>query len=215
VPRVALIHAVAHSIAPVNDELVRVWPSCRRMNILDDSLSSDLAQSSTGLDDAFHARFLRLAEYAVSNGADGLLFSCSAFGPCIDTVARHYAALPVLKPNEAMIAEATSRGHRIGLVATFRPTLESMPAEFPAGTDLRLGLASNAMAALNDGDLARHHALIAECAQQLVDEGCDLIALAQFSMTAAQPVVAARCGVPVLTTVGSAVRALRARFASD
>ena len=42
-PRIALIHALAHSIAPVNAELDRAWPGCVRMNLLDDSLSADLA----------------------------------------------------------------------------------------------------------------------------------------------------------------------------
>lgn len=27
-PRVALIHALAHSVAPINAEFVRVWPEC-------------------------------------------------------------------------------------------------------------------------------------------------------------------------------------------
>jgi len=61
-PRVALIHALAHSIAPVNAELDRAWPGCVRMNLLDDSLSSDLAASRDGLDDAMAARFIDLAE---------------------------------------------------------------------------------------------------------------------------------------------------------
>jgi dihydrodipicolinate synthase/N-acetylneuraminate lyase len=80
-------------------------------------------------------RFLALARYAKASGADGVLFTCSAFGPCIEACAREFSPLPVLKPNEAMIEDALAlvgaRG-RIGLLATFGPTLESMPAEFAA-----------------------------------------------------------------------------------
>ena len=47
--RIALIHALAHSIAPVNAELDRAWPGCVRMHLLDDSLSTDLAASDSGL----------------------------------------------------------------------------------------------------------------------------------------------------------------------
>ena len=210
--RVALIHALAHSMAPINDAMARDWPACVRMNLLDDSLSADLAASPAGLDDAMTARFLALADYAVSTGAQGILFTCSAFGPCIDAVARRHAGMPVLKPNEAMVAEAAATGRRVGLVASFAPTLASMPAEFPADVELRTVLSEGALDALNTGDTGRHDALVADAARRLVDEGCGVIALAQFSLARAAPVVARRCGVPVLTTVDSAVRALRRRL---
>jgi len=211
-PRVALIHALAHSVAPINDEMARQWPECERMNLLDDSLSADLARSPSGLDAAMTQRFVALADYAVSTGANGLLFTCSAFGPCIEAVARRHAGLPVLKPNEAMIADAIASGRRIGLVASFAPTLQSMPAEFPAGMDLRSALAEGALDALDHGDGALHDERVAAAAQRLADQGCDVIALAQFSLARAHALVAQRTGLPVLTTVGSAVRALRARL---
>ncbi|HLL13213.1 MAG TPA: arylsulfatase, partial [Rubrivivax sp.] len=79
-PRIALIHALAHSLAPINEALERDWPRATRMNLLDDSLSADLANTGA-LDAAMTHRFERLADYAVSAGADAILFTCSAFGP--------------------------------------------------------------------------------------------------------------------------------------
>ncbi len=211
--RLALIHALAHSMAPINEALARDWPEATRMNLLDDSLSADLAASPHGLDDAMTRRFIVLADYAIGTGAQGILFTCSAFGPCIDVVKRRHAAIPVLKPNEAMIDEAAGLGVRVGLVATFGPTLRSMPAEFPPAVELRTALADGALDALNRGDAERHDALAAQAAMHLVEhEGCGAIALAQFSLARARPRVEAACGVPVLTTVDSAVRALRARL---
>ena len=32
--RIALIHALAHSVAPINDELASTWPQAQRMNLL-------------------------------------------------------------------------------------------------------------------------------------------------------------------------------------
>lgn len=211
--RIALIHALAHSVDPINSELSRTWPQCQRMNLLDDSLSADLAASPQGLDAAMTERFIKLADYAVFTGADAILFTCSAFGPCIDAVARRYENMPVMKPNEAMIADAVSIGQTIGLVASFGPTLESMPAEFPASTSVQLALAEGALDALNRGDTALHDQLVVATAQRLVDQGCSVIALAQFSLARTQEAVARQTGVQVLTTVQSAVRAMRARFA--
>ena len=211
--RIALIHALAHSVAPINDALAREWPQALRMNLLDDSLSTDLAANGKGLDAAMHERFVRLAQYAVDCGSDGILFTCSAFGPCIDAVAQAQAPTPILKPNEAMVAQASSLGCRIGMIASFAPTLQTMPAEFPTGTELACELVEDAMTALDGGDTARHDALVVAAAERLVNRGCAVIALAQFSMARARKVVAERTGLPVLTTVDSAVSDLRRRLA--
>jgi len=132
--RITLIHALKHSIAPIEASFARLWPDARLMNLLDDSLSADLARDGR-LTDAMTGRFLSLGRYAASTGADAILFTCSAFGPCIEAVAREHAPMPVLKPNEAMIEQAAARGHRIGLLSTFAPTLASMPREFPLRRD--------------------------------------------------------------------------------
>lgn len=208
-PRVAFIHALGESIAPLDAALARQWPACQRMHLLDDSLSRDLAASSAGLDASFHARFQRLADYAVSTGARGILFSCSAFGPCIEAVAARLAPRPVLKPYEAMLAEALALGARVGVVATFAPTLPGLLRELPPGVTWAAAEAAGGLEALRAGDAPQHDKLVAEAARRLVADGCGVIALAQFSMARAADAVAVACGVPVLTTVDSGVRALR------
>jgi aspartate/glutamate racemase len=210
--RVALIHALAHSVAPINFEMARAWPDCERMNLLDDSLSADLARSGRGLDAAMHQRFETLAAYAEGAGAEAILFTCSAFGPCIEAVAARRPHMPVLKPNEAMVAEAVARGKRVGLIASFAPTLVSMPAEFPPGIALQTRLAEGAMDALNQGDTAGHDARVVDAARWLQQQGCEVIALAQFSMARAEVAVRQALQLPVLTTPASAVRVLRQRL---
>jgi len=199
-------------VAPINEELQRAWPEAVRMNLLDDSLSADLARSGKGLDEAMHQRFENLSAYAEGTGAQAILFTCSAFGPCIEAAAARRPHMPVLKPNEAMVADAVALGGRVGLIASFGPTLESMPREFPQGTNLVTRLASGALEALNDGDVQTHDSNVVEAARWLADQGCDVIALAQFSMARAQMAVHRAVDLPVLTTPGSAVRMLRLRL---
>ena len=50
-----------------------------------------------------------------------------------------------------MIADAAKAGRRIGLVASFAPTLASMPSEFPAGLTVVPVLADGALDALTFG----------------------------------------------------------------
>ncbi len=203
--RIALIHALKHSIAPIEAAFATAWPEARLMNLLDDSLSADLARDGS-LTDAMTERFLALGDYAAATGADAILFTCSAFGPCIEAVAAAHAPMPVLKPNEAMIEKAVTMGKRIGLLSTFPPTLVSMPPEFPASVQVVPKLAEGALAALDRGDRTTHDRLIAEASHDLRD--CDVIALAQFSIAATAPLVAEVTGRPVVTTPDSAVRKL-------
>lgn len=203
--RIALIHALKHSIAPIEAAFAAAWPEARLMNLLDDSLSADLARVGR-LNDAMTERFLALGDYAAATGADAILFTCSAFGPCIEAVARAHASMPVLKPNEAMIEQAVTMGKKIGLLSTFPPTLVSMPPEFPASVQIVPRLAEDALAALDRGDRATHDQLIVEASKELRD--CDVIALAQFSIASTAPLVAEATGRPVVTTPDSAVEKL-------
>ena len=215
--RITLIHAMAASIPPVMAAFQRLWPEASLMNLLDDSLAADLARDGS-LTPAMTVRFLALARYAVSTGADAILFTCSAFGPCIEACAQELT-IPVLKPNEAMIEEAMAlvgpRG-RIGLMATFPPTLVSMPPEFTAVAPAAIVvpcLAKGALEALNAGHPDEHDAAAVRAADDLAD--CDVIALAQFSLAQAAGPVAAASGKTVLTTPDSAVRKLRHLLLSE
>ena len=107
-PRIALIHALKHSPPPIEAAFAASWPQVQLMNLLDDSLSADLARDGA-LTPAMTQRFVQLGRYAAATGADAILFTCSAFGPCIEAVARDQK-IPVLKPNEAMIEEAAVSG---------------------------------------------------------------------------------------------------------
>jgi Asp/Glu/hydantoin racemase len=222
--RITLIHALRHSPPPVEAAFARLWPGQVLMNLMDDSLSADLAREGR-LTEAMTGRFLALGRYAAGTGSDAILFTCSAFGPCIEAVARAQAPLPVLKPNEAMLEEIAAAGHRrVGLLATFAGTLVSMPPEFPPGVEVVPMLAEGALAALDAGDVAGHDRLAVEAARRFIagdrsgapgrespaERPVDAIALGQFSLAHVAPSVAAATGLPVFTTPDSAVRRLKA-----
>ena len=120
-PRIALIHATPVAINPIGAAFKRLWPAAQITNLLEDSLSLDLATEGR-LTDRMIERFVTLARYVRGCGADGILFTCSAFGPAIEA-ARAAVDVPVLKPNEAMLDEALAAGTRIALIATFEPSL--------------------------------------------------------------------------------------------
>lgn len=211
-PRIALIHAVTVAIEPIADAMRELWPQARAMNLLDDALSPD-RELSADLDPLLGERIVNLASYAVSAGADAILYTCSAFGPAIDIAKRRFR-VPVLKPNEAMFEKALATGRRIGMVATFGPSVASMEDEFAEmarargiAATIETRLAEGAMAALKAGDATRHNVLVAQEAGKLAH--CDAILLAHFSTSRAFAQASAAVGVPVLTSPRSAVDALR------
>lgn len=214
--RIALIHAVVVAMAPIEEAFQELWPDTERVSILDDSLSVDRARND-GLTPAMTARIAALGTYSLTTGADAILYTCSAFGPAIEAFART-ARVPVLKPNEAMFRAALARGRRIGMLATFGPSVASMEAEFAEmaaanGSDARIEtvLVAPAMPALKAGDAVRHDALLAEAAPRL--GGCDAVMLAQFSTARARDSVAATIDAPVLTSPHAAVMELKSRLA--
>ena len=191
-PRIALIHATALAMAPIQSAFKRHWPEARCTNLLDDSLSLDLADAGS-LQPAMVQRFVDLAQYSKRAGCDGILFTCSAFGPAIE-VAGEAVGLPTLKPNEAMFGDALARspmsGAKLGLIATFAASIPSMSAELLAmaqalgrPVELLAEFVPEAMQDLAAGRADIHHQKIAVASRRL--RGCDVVMLAQFSMASA------------------------------
>jgi Asp/Glu/hydantoin racemase len=214
--RISLIHATPLAIAPIAESFKRLWPEATVFNILEDSLTADL-KAANGNIAALTTRFSALTRYAVDSGADGVLFTCSAFGPAIEA-ARAEISVPVLKPNEAMISQALGLGSKIALIATFAPSIAPIIAEFEECArqasktiELQSFCVPEAWTALQQGDAATHDRLIAEASVAAAD--CEVICFAQFSMTSAAPATQTTSGRPVLTTPDSAVTKLKALLA--
>lgn len=211
-PRIALIHATPVAIDPIVQAFRSLWPEAQTTNLLDDSLATDLAAAGRLTDDMI-ARFVTLARYVHGSGANAILFTCSAFGPAIEA-ARDAVPVPVLKPNEAMLDEALAAGSRVGLVATFEPSipalrqeLEQLAQQQRASLHIVTRAVPAALTALHAGDSASHDRLIADAVETIGD--CDAIVLGQFSMASAATLIPARPGRKVFTSPASAIARLR------
>ena len=211
-PRIAVIHATDLSHRPIANAFQELWPEAITTNLTDDSLSTDLAASGDLNGDIF-SRIANLANYAVTYGAQGILFSCSGFGAAIDA-ARQDLGIPVLKPDEAMIDDALSSGTRIAGLATFLPTISSLRVQLELAAARRnlsphihLTYVPGALTALQSGQVKEHDDLILQAAEQI--SGYDVLVLAQFSMARAHSAVSRATDRPVLTSPHSAVSRLR------
>jgi len=212
--RIALIHAVATAIPPILHAFKEGWPEAVLSNLLDDDLVPAYTREG-GLTPHITERICALALYAARTGADGILFTCSVF-PEAEDLAKRLVSIPLLKPDEAMMAAALDAGKRIGVVATNPAAGPAAEAQLRAaaaarGVEIEVvqSLAEGAFAIGNAGDARRHDRLVVEAAKRLAGR-VDVLCLAQVSMALARGAVQAEVGVPVLTSPATAVAKLRA-----
>ena len=122
---------------------------------------------------------------AESIGANAVLVTCSTLSPAVDHI---YARIPVIKIDEAMIAQAVSSASRIGIVATNRTTLSPTQALLQAEAaragrqvEISMVFVEHALPALLGGDGETHDALVKQAVLELASK-VDVIVLAQASI---------------------------------
>jgi Asp/Glu/hydantoin racemase len=188
------------------------WPEARISNLLDDSLFAWVREAG-GVVPEMYEVFRGLTRHMAGRGADGIVFTCSAFRQVIDGCIAEFE-LPILKPNDAMIEHALHAGRRIAVMATVGPTIPSISVEIQEMAAVR-GQAveivpyvvDRAFDALAGGDAATHDRLVAERAREIHD--CDAIVLAQFTLARAVTAVQSVTAIPVYDSPGAAVARMR------
>jgi Asp/Glu/hydantoin racemase len=188
------------------------WPQARISNLLDDSLFAWVREAG-GVVPEMYDTFRNLTRHMIARGADGILFTCSAFRQVIDACIEEFD-LPILKPNDAMIERALDAGSRIAVMATVGPTIPSISVEIEEmasarGQKVELVpyVVEQAFDALASGDAALHDRLVAERAREI--RNCDAIVLAQFTLSRAVPAVQAVNKTPIYNSPGAAVARMR------
>jgi Asp/Glu/hydantoin racemase len=211
-PRIVLLHATPIAIGPIQTAFAKHWPDVETVNLLDDGLTIDRAKETT-LSEQLIERFVAFGKYGYRTGADGILVTCSAFGPAIDRLAA-VLPIPVIKPNEAMFRAALKVGDRIGMLATFGPSIDTMEAEFSAfvgeknsKAKLTTILVDGAIDQLRKGHADTHTRLLAEDVHRL--DGMDAIMLAHFSTSIAATAVQTQTKSQVLAAPDLAVQYMR------
>lgn len=209
-PRIVLFHATPVAMDPINAAMSSLWPEAEAINLLDDGLTIDRAKDGPELSEELIERFVDFGRYAQRIGADGILITCSAFGPAIDRM-QEELSLPIVRPNEAMFREAIAVGGRIGMLATFAPAVATMEEEFrqfaaEVGVPAKLEtiVVPDAIDLLRQGDVQSHNCLVAEMAPRFADH--DAIMLAHFSTSRAAQKVRSEVKVPVFAAPEAAVK---------
>ncbi|GAL20572.1 Bll2908 protein [Vibrio maritimus] len=116
--KIYLIHAVEIAIKPIKEAFESHWPEAELVHLWDETLSIERAKTKQ-LTPFLNRRIEELVKLAIEGGADAIMFTCSAFGSAIERAANN-AAIPVLKPNQAMFEKAIALS---GNIACWDPLL--------------------------------------------------------------------------------------------
>ena len=211
---VAFIHTSPAAIGPLMQFYNEAAPEIEITNLLDDGLLRLLAAGETA---TVRARLAAMLDGAVRDYRPELaMITCSSVPrEMSDSLARDFD-FPVLKIDYPMARRAVRAGRRIGVAATFPPTLAPTSkllreAAAEAGTEIEIvdEVEPEAYKALLAGDAAAHDELLAAAVARLQGRDVSAVVLAQVSMARTLPLIERTARVPVLTSLHTSLEAIR------
>ena len=202
--KVYIIQTSLVSQVELNALFAELVPEAKVHNLVDDSLLYDVMQHG-GITPKVIARMCAYVQAAANNGADLIFNQCSSVGEAADIAAK-LVTVPVLKVDSPMAERAVELGTRIGVVATVQSTMQpscklirSKAAEAGKRVEIVDYLVDGALAVLlKENNRAKHNAMVLDSVKRAEAE-CDVIVLAQGSMTVLLPELA-DIRKPVLTS---------------
>jgi glutamate racemase len=211
---ISFIHTSPAAIGPLMQFYTEAAPEFEITNLLDDGLLRLLA---AGRLEVARKRLAGMLGAAVETYEPALaMITCSSVPrEMSDSLARDFG-VPVLKIDYPMARRAVRAGRRVGVAATFPPTLGPTSrllreAAAEAGTDIELieEVAPDAYAALLANDARTHDELLVAAVERLQAKDVSAIVLAQVSMARVLPLLEGRARVPVLTSLHTSLEAVR------
>ncbi len=190
--KVYIIHTSLVSHAELNALFAELVPGAKVHNIVDDSLLHDVMQNG-GINEKVISRMCAYVQAAAANGANLIFNQCSSVGEAAD-IASKLVAVPVLKVDAPMAEKAVELGTRIGVVATVRSTMKpscnlvrTKAAEAGKPVEVVEYLVDGALDVLmKENNREKHNAMVLASVRKAEAE-CDVIVLAQGSMTVLLP----------------------------
>jgi hypothetical protein len=217
-----MVHATPAAIAPAVGAFSERFPEAGLWHLLDDRLVTD-AEAAGGLVPPLRRRMLTLIGHAVSGGADGVLLTCSMYGP-VARLAGQLWERPVTGSDEAMFERvAAERPARVAVLGSLETAVSDSAARLREvlaqdaaggagdGTEVLGVLCPGAAAAGRDGDRDALLAALRSAAEPLASK-VDLFLLGQYSLTGVQAELEAALGTPVWSPPHVAAELLRRRL---
>jgi len=159
-------------------------------------------------------RLLQDIKTAEQTGADVIVVTCSTLTPHMPYI-RPYISVPVIAIDDAMTIKAAEIGGKILVVATARSTIQGTTdkvledaAKLGKTVEVDQMVLSDAFAAMQAGDMAKHNELLIGAVKDV--KGYDCVVLAQASMAPCAKEIESYIGVPVLGSPALCMESVKA-----
>ena len=212
----ALLHTTPVTIPELSTRAADSAPNVRLINLLDDSLLSDVMAAGE-VTPAVRARLRHYLVAAQDAGAGAVMSCCSSVGQAVEELAAE-VSLPVLRIDAPMAERASELGKRVGVLATVATTLaptadliERLARQGGRPVQVTRRLVDGAYAARLAGNGEKHDRLVLAALQELLGQ-VDVIVLAQASMARLLPTLGDTGGIPVLSSPESGLAAALERL---
>ena len=201
---IAIVQTSAVSSAELKALCEEIMPEVTVYQIIDDSLIKEV-NANDGPTYGVKRRMYNYYQQAESLGVDAILNQCSSVGEVADAI-KPFISVPVVKVDEAMTEKAVSLGKKIAVVATVPTTVgpsvrlvEQKAREMGKEIEIETHLVKDAMTILIEkGDVETHNKMVLGEVEAAA-ESCDVVVLAQGSMTVLLPLLG-HIQKPVLTS---------------
>jgi aspartate/glutamate racemase len=215
---VAFIHTSPAAIGPLMQFYGGHAPELEITNLLDDGLLRLLASGKSETARGRLSEMLRAASETYE--PELAMITCSSVPrEMSDSLAQDFR-MPVLKIDYPLARAAVRAGRRVGVAATFPPTLAPTSkllneAAAEAGVEIEIvqEVEPAAYDALLANDTATHDRLLLDVIERLQGQDVACVVLAQVSMARVLPLVGGRARVPVLTSLHTSLEAIREALA--
>lgn len=211
--KVVLIHTSAVSLNDLKALFKEILPDVEMVNIIDDSLLEEV-KTNGHITPAIVNRMCTYVSSAKTLNPDLIFNQCSSVREAFD-IARKQVDCKTLAIDEAMAEKAVSMGNKIAVVATVKSTMEpscNLVLEKAKlankEVEIKRYLVDGALDILNkEHDVKKHNLLVKGEVEKACEE-CDVVVLAQGSMTAVLPDLG-ETKKPVLTSPRLAVERVK------
>lgn len=207
--KIVMIHTSPVSLNDLKELVKEKMPDVELVNIIDDSLLEEV-KGNGGLTPAIISRMMTYVQTAASLKPDLIFNQCSSVGEAFD-IAKKCTDIPTLKIDEAMAEKAVSLGKKIAVIATVASTMKpscnlvrTKAKEAGKEVEVKEYLVNGALDILmKEKNVEKHNQLVLNEINKACEE-CDVVVLAQGSMTAILPYLK-ETSKPVLTSPEMAI----------